>query len=112
MDRLRLRRIVGGSLRRFGGIWLEVRLDVDDEGGTDAGEQSGLGTRSMMWAGNWSAETRENQGGVEVLIAFFHALGIALRCLSFVRGVEIELWVIAFDRFGGTYARPLGNCLE
>ena len=74
---------------RFGGIWLEVRPDVGDEGGTDGGEQTGLGTRSTMWGGNWSAETRENQGGIEVLIGFFHALGIVLRRLSFVRGVEI-----------------------
>jgi hypothetical protein len=51
-----------------------------------------------MWGGNWSAETHENQGGVKVLIAFFHALGIVLRRLSFVRGVEIGLGVIVFDR--------------
>ena len=30
----------------FGGIWLELGLDVDDEGGADCGEQTCLGTRS------------------------------------------------------------------
>ena len=31
----------------FGGIWLELGLDVDDEGGADCGEQTGLGAWSM-----------------------------------------------------------------
>ena len=35
------------SFGPFGGIWLELGLDVDDEGGTDCGEETSLGTRSM-----------------------------------------------------------------
>ena len=31
--------------RPVAGIWLELRLDVDGEGGTDCGEQTGL----RMW---------------------------------------------------------------
>ena len=30
----------------FIGVWLEIRLDVDDEGGADRGEQAGL----RMWS--------------------------------------------------------------
>jgi hypothetical protein len=30
------------GFRPFGGVWLELRLDVDDEGGADCGEQTGL----------------------------------------------------------------------
>ena len=43
------------------------------------------------------AETHKNQGGVEILIVLFHVFGIALRCLSIVQGIEIELGVIVLD---------------
>ena len=33
------------SFRPVAGIWLELRLDVDDEGGTGCGEQTGLRMR-------------------------------------------------------------------
>jgi hypothetical protein len=35
----------------FARIWLELRLDVDNEGGADGGEQTGLITLSMMSSG-------------------------------------------------------------
>jgi len=44
-----------------------------------------------------NTETHENQGGVEILIVFLHILGVVLHCLSFVRGVEIKLWVVVLD---------------
>jgi hypothetical protein len=54
----------------FVGIWLELRLDVDDEGGADRGEQTGLRTWSTLYSNEGNLETHENQGGVEVLIVF------------------------------------------
>jgi hypothetical protein len=49
MDRLRTEEdcaeVCFGPL---GGIWLEVGLDVDDEGGADRREQTGLGMRSTL----------------------------------------------------------------
>jgi len=39
----------------------------------------------------WNAGDARNQGGGEILIAPLHALGVILRHLLFVRGVEIEL---------------------
>jgi len=44
-----------------------------------------------QWAMNGTRGTHENQGGVEVFIAPMHVLGVILRHLLFVRGVEIEL---------------------
>jgi hypothetical protein len=81
----------------FGGIRLEVGLDVDDEGGADRGEQTGLGTRSTFCGDNWNAETHKNQGGVEVLIVLRHIFGIVLCRLSLVHGVEIDLGVVVLD---------------
>jgi hypothetical protein len=82
----------------FAGVRLELGLDVDDEGGADRGEQAGLKTWSTMYHGNCNAETHENQGGVEILVVLLHVLGVVLRCLSFVHGVEIELGVVVLDR--------------
>ena len=51
------------------GAQLEFRLNVDDEGRADRGEQTSLGTWPMSYSNKVKAiETHENQGGVEVLI--------------------------------------------
>ena len=86
------------GLGSFGGIWLEVRLDVDGEGGADRREQTSLGTRSTTWGDGQSTETHKNQGGAEILAVFLHVFGIVLCRLLFVHGVEIEFGVIVLDR--------------
>ena len=85
------------GFRSFAGIGLEPRLDGDDKGGADCGEQTGLRTWSTLYSDEENAETHENQDGVEIFIVPLHVLVIVRRGLSFVSVVEIELGVIAFD---------------
>ena len=54
----------------FGGIWLEVRPDVDDEGGAHCREQTSQGTWSGLYIGEGNAETHKNQGGVRSSLCF------------------------------------------
>ena len=83
----------------FAGAWLELGLDVDDKGGADRREQTGL----KMWSGRYNdkknAETDEDQGGVEIIIVLLHAPVIVLIRLLFVHGVEVELGIIVFNGF-------------
>ena len=44
-----------------------------------------------------SAETHENQGGIEILVVLVQVLGIILRGLSFIHRIEIVLGVVVFD---------------
>jgi hypothetical protein len=46
------------GFRSSAGIWLEARLDVDDEGGADRGDQTGLRVRSTLFSGKRNAEKR------------------------------------------------------
>ena len=94
----------------FGGIWLEVGLDVDNEGGADCREQTGLETRSALYSGGGNARTHENQGGIEVLVVLHHIFGIVLRRLSLVHGVEVELGVVILDRLEVYAQRLLDVC--
>jgi hypothetical protein len=82
----------------FGRIRLEVRLDVDDEGGADCGEQTGLRTRSALSSDKRNTEAHKDQGCVEILVVLLHILGIVFHRLPFVHGVEIELGVVGLDR--------------
>jgi len=72
------------GFRAFSGVWLKLRLNVDDEGGANRGEQTGLGTWSTLCSERGTAETHENQGGVEIFIVLLHVFGIVLHGLSFV----------------------------
>jgi hypothetical protein len=72
-------------------------LDVDDEGGADRGEQTGLGARSTPQSGKENAEPHENQGGVEVLVVLRHVFSIVLCRLSLVHGIKIEVGVVVLD---------------
>ena len=51
------------------------------------------------------AETHENQGGVEILIVLMYVLGIVLRRLSLIHGVEVKLGIIVLD---GLEVHPQG----
>ena len=73
-------------------------MDVDDEGGADRGEQTGLRMRSTLYGCKGNSGTHENQGGVEVFIVLLHVFGIVLRRLSFVHGVEIKIGIVVLDR--------------
>jgi len=80
--------IAGGiywPLVRFG---FELRIDVDDEGRTDSGEQTSLGAREIrdfeMMRGSY-----ENQYDVEVFIARPGALCIVSRRFLLVYRVEV-----------------------
>jgi len=79
------------GFRSFTGVWLELRLDVDDEGRTDCRERTSLGIGSTARIDKRDAETHKNQGSVETLIVPLHVLRVVLRCLPFVHGIEIEL---------------------
>ena len=42
-------------------------------------------------------ETHKNEGSIEVLVVLLHVFRIALRCLSVVYGVEVEMRVFVLD---------------
>ena len=82
------------SFGPFGGIWLELGLDVDDESGADRREETSLRTRSAPHIDEGNTGTHENQGGIEILVVFLHVFGVVFRRLSFVHCVEVERGVV------------------
>jgi len=50
---------------------------------------------SIPYSDKDGAGTHGNQGGAQTLIVLLRVSGIVLRCLSFVRGVEIKFRVVA-----------------
>ena len=82
----------------FGRIRLEFRLDVDDEGGADSREQTGLGALSTLCIDNRKAKTHENQCGIEVLVVLLHVVGVVFHRLSFVHGEEVNPGIVVLDR--------------
>jgi len=85
------------GFRAVAGVLLELRLDVDDEGGADRREQTGLRTCSVQYRDEGRTGTYENQGGVQILIVLLHVFGIVLHRLPLVHGIEIDLRVIVLD---------------
>ena len=65
----------GGGL--FTCIWLELRLDLDDEGGCHGGEQTSLCAESArLRPTNTGKKTHEDQGGVHIFVVLLDELSI------------------------------------
>ena len=47
--------------------------------------------------GREGGETHKNEGSIEVLVVLLHVFRIALRCLSVVHNIEIEMRVFVLD---------------
>ena len=47
--------------------------------------------------GREGGETYKNEGSIEVLVVLLHVFRIALRCLSVVHNIEIEMRVFVLD---------------
>ena len=70
-------------------VRLELRLDVEDEGRGDGGEQASLLTLVGTHPRKLEVKTHEDQSGVQILIVLLHELSIVL--LSLLAVIIIEL---------------------
>ena len=85
------------GFRPLAGVLLELGLDVDDEGGADRREQTGLGMWSMLRGDKGDTKAYENQGSVEVSVVLLDVFGVVLDRFSFIHGVEVEFGVVVLD---------------
>ena len=81
------------SGRHFVRVWLELRLDVDDECGGYGGEQTSLDVESVhLYVSNVRKFTYKDQGGAQVFVVFLDESSVF--CFPAVHLVELGLVIL------------------
>ena len=76
-------------------IRLEVLLDVDDKGGSDRREQTGLSPKrneSTPRSGWMGKNTHEDQRGIQIIIVFLRKVAVVFVGLALELVVEVDAW--------------------
>ena len=81
-------------------IMIDLRVEIDDKGRAEGGEQTGLRTSEVRDAEQMDG-AYENQHDVEVFIAGLGVVSVVFRCHLLVYRVERKTGVVVFVGYGG-----------